>query len=218
MATPAELRVAIEDLAVLADRDTGKLWRQVRSAEQARDGLRDILPDLVRAYVLASATITADWYDEQREASEVPGSFRAIPAEPADLGADTLALWAVGPLFAAEPDWTRSRVLLRGGLQLRIANASRSTVALSAEEDPSAQGWMRAGSGGCAFCAMLIGRGAVYTVASVDFGAHDNCRCSAVPAFSGRPRPVRPYEPSERTASDADRARVRDWIAKHQTT
>ena len=45
--------------------------------------------------------------------------------------------------------------------------------------------------------------------------AHDHCHCSAVPAWSGEPRPVKPYTPSARKATDADRARVRDWIATH---
>jgi hypothetical protein len=30
---------------------------------------------------------------------------------------------------------------------------------------------------------MLIGRGAVYTEASVDFEAHDHCHCGAEPAW-----------------------------------
>lgn len=215
MATPTELRVAITDLATLADRDLAVLWRQVSTADDARDALMDVLPDLVHTYSLASATISADWYDDLRDMVEARGRFRAIPTDPQDLGADSLARWGVAPLYAAEPDWSRARTLVKGGMQLRIANASRYTVAGSSLADPAADGWMRQGSGGCAFCSMLIGRGAVYSEASADFGAHDHCRCSAVPAFKGSPRPVKPYTPSARKASDADRARVRGWIADH---
>lgn len=212
MATPQALRTAITDLAALAGNDLSALWRQVSTPDEAREALQDVLPDLVATYSLASATISADWYDDARDMVEARGRFTAIPAEVGDQGSDVLARWAVGPLFAAEPDWRRAKVLTEGGMQLRIANASRYTVAGSSTADPAADGWQRQGAGSCAFCAMLIGRGSVYTEAGADFAAHDHCRCSAVPAFKGEPRPVKPYTPSKRKASDADRARVREYL------
>lgn len=215
MATPTELKVAITDLATLADADLTALWRQVNTPTEAREALLDVLPSLVETYGAAAATISADWYDDLRDLVEARGRFRAIPAELTDTGTDALARWGVGPLFAAAPDWARARTLVKGGLQLRIANASRYTVVNSSIEDPAAQGWQREGSGGCGFCAMLIGRGAVYTESGADFAAHDHCRCSAVPAFRGEPKPVKPYTPSARKASDADRARVREYLRTH---
>lgn len=215
MATPADLKVAISDLAVLADNDLDALWRQVDSPDQAREALSDVLPELVSTYHLASATLSADWYDEARDLVEARGRFAAIPAEARNLGADALAGWAVGPLFQAEPDWRRARVLVKGGMQLRIASGSRETITGSSIADPAADGWQRQGSGSCAFCAMLIGRGAVYSESGADFAAHDNCDCSAIPAWSGEPRPVKPYTPSARKVSDADRARVREYLRTH---
>src|SRR5450756_974958 len=47
--------------------------------------------------------------------------------------------------------------------------------------DRRARGWARAGTGRCDFCAMLIGRGAVYTEATANFETHDHCGCVAVP-------------------------------------
>ena len=214
VATPQALRTAITDLAVLADNDLDALWRQVTTAEQARDALLDVLPDLIATYGLASAAISADWYDDVREEVGARGRFTAIPAEQKDLGADKLATWAVGPLFTAEPDWARARTLVKGGMQLRIANASRSTVAGSAIADPGADGWMRQGSGECAWCSVLIGRGAVYSEASADFAAHDHCRCSAVPAFGGKARPVKEYTPSPRK-NRADYDRARQWMREN---
>lgn len=215
MATPAALRTAITDLAVLADNDLSALWRQVSTADDARAAMLDVLPGLVRTYHLASATLSADWYDDLRDLIDAKGRFRAIPADDRDLGGDILARWGVAPLYQAEPDWLRAQMLIRGGLQLRIANASRYTVAGSSIQDPAARGWMRDGSGECAFCDMLIGRGAVYSEAGADFAAHDHCNCSAVPAFDGEPRPVKPYTPTARNVTDADRARIRDYIASH---
>lgn len=183
MATPAALRTAVTDLALLADRDLDALWRQVSDAETAREMLKDVLPSLVDTYGLAAATISADWYDEMRDERGVRGRFTAIPAELGDAGTDALAGWGVAPLFQAEPDWAAARTLVAGGLQRRVANRSRYTVARSSVADPGARGWQRTGAGNCDFCSMLIGRGAVYTEASADFESHDHCGCSAVPAF-----------------------------------
>lgn len=184
MATPAALRTAITDLAVLADNDLDTLWRQVSTADQARDALQDVLPGLVETYGLASATLTADWYDDARDLVEARGRFRAIPADLGSAGADALAGWGVSPLYKAEPDWATARSLVAGGLQRRIANASRYTVAGSSIEDPSARGWQRIGSGtSCDFCSMLLGRGAVYTEATASFESHDRCNCGAEPAW-----------------------------------
>lgn len=215
MPTVNQLRDDLAGLHTLAGRDLRRLWRQVGDAVQARDTLTDLLPLLIRSYGAAAATIAADWYDDLRDDLGVPGRFTAVPAVADDLGVEVSARWAVAPLFQAEPDWRRTLVLADGVLQRRVANAARDTISGSAVADPRARGWQRAGVGSCAFCAMLIGRGAVYSEATVDFASHDHCNCYAVPAFGGRPVPVKPYTPSERVATDADRARVRAYLADH---
>ena len=215
MPTVSDLRRSIDGLHVLAANDLRALWRQVSTAVEARQALEDVLPALVATYGAASATVAADWYDELRDELNVSRRFSAIPAEVDPGGAVALARWGVGPLLEGEPDWRRAQTMIDGGLQLRIANAARETVRFSSIEDPSAQGWQRQASGGCEFCQMLASRGVVYSEASADFASHDHCRCFAVPAFKGRARAVKPYTPSERDISDADRARVREWIATH---
>lgn len=206
-------------LAVIgtAERDLRRFWRQFGSADDARDGLLDLLPGLASFYGSAAATLGADWYDDLRDAAGVPGRFTAIPAELPDQGrTDALARWAVGPLYAAEPDFASALTLLLGGFQRIVANADRQTITGSSVADPAARGWQRVGSGGnCVFCAMLIGRGEVYSEASADFASHDHCNCGAVPAFDGEPIPVRSYTPSERTSTPADRARAREYIRTH---
>lgn len=217
MPTAADLRRGVQDLAILAESDLAGLWRQVSTAVQAREALQDVLPALVETYGAAAAAMAADWYDDLRDEVRAPARFTAIPATLEDVGGDVLARWGVAPLFSAEPDWSAARTLIAGGLQRRIANASRETVRLSAVQDPGADGWQRVGDGStCGFCAMLIGRGAVYSEEGADFAAHDHCGCQAAPAWTGLPRPVRPYTPSARTASDADRARAREYIRTHK--
>lgn len=204
----------VDELVRLAARDLGIVWREFSSPAAAVRTLRELLPDLMNMYGSAAATLGADWYDELRDAEGIPGRFTALAAELPDTDrTDALAGWGLSPAFKAEPDWASSLTLVSGGLQRIIANADRQSVAMSAVADPRATGWQRTGTGKCDFCNVLIGRGVVYTKKSADFASHDHCGCVAVPAWGGRPRPVKPYTPSERESSDADRARVRAWLA-----
>lgn len=210
MATPTQLRSRVAGLTRLASRDLHALWRQVTTAAQAQVALNDVLPALIDTYGMAAATVAAEWYDDAREKAGVSGRFTAFPANLPDPGAQALAGWAASSATTLDT----MLPLVLGGVQKRIANAARATVIGSSVADPRADGWQRVGSGECDFCAMLIGRGAVYSETTVDFGAHDNCHCGAAPAFRGEPRPVKPYTPSVRQ-SEADQARAREWIATH---
>lgn len=207
------LRDDVTALTRLAEQDLSVLWRDITEAAQARTALMDVLPALIETYGSAAATLASDWYDEAREEAGVPRRFSAIPVEPGDRGAQSLVGWAVDRATDVETLQT----LLLGGLQRRIADHSRETIMGSALEDPGAKGWSRGGKGGCTsgFCDLLIARGAVYSEATADFASHDHCQCYAVPAFDGEPRPVKAYTPTLRNVSDADRARVRDYLRTH---
>lgn len=215
MPTPSDLRTALLDLSTIAAADLDRLFREITTAEQAEQALLDVLPALTRTYGLAAGAVAADWYDETRDELNVDARFSAIVADVDEGGLDVLARWSVGPLYAAQPDWDSARSLVSGGVQRKIANVARQTVMDSSIEDPKARGWQRSASGGCSFCQMLAGRGAVYSRRTVDFGAHNNCKCVAVPAFEGREVPVRPYTPTLKNISDADRARTRKWMREN---
>lgn len=216
MPTVVQYRSDLDELVRLAQTDLRVLWQQIADARIARELLADILPELLDVYGSAAGTLAADWYDELREELEIRGRFRAIVAELPPAGqTSALAGWAVEDLFSAEPDWVAALTKAEGGLQRLIADVGRGTVTTSSIADPQATGWQRSASGGCGFCQMLASRGAVYSERSVRFGAHDNCRCTAVPAFTGRPVPVEPYKPSERDITDADRARTRQWMREN---
>lgn len=176
----------IETLLALALKDLNLVWRQINSADEAREALTDLLPQLVAVYGSAAATLGADWYDEMREAAGVRGGFRAIPAELPDRGrTDALARWGIGPLFAAEPDFAAARSLVEGGFQRIVADADRLTVLGSSAKDPASGRWQRETTGkSCDFCIMLAGRGAKYRADTADFQAHDSCDCLATPVFS----------------------------------
>lgn len=215
MATPSQLREGVETLTAAAEADLDRVWAEVDAPEEARAALIVVLPVLVETYGEAAATLAADWYDETRAQAGIAGRFTAAPAPPTPAGTDELARWGIGPLFGAEADRAAARSLVAGGTQRRIADVARSTVTQAATADRYARGWQRMGGGDCAFCAMLVARGAVYTEATARFASHDHCDCVAVPAFSGQPLPVEPYTPSKRRVSDADRARVREYLRTH---
>lgn len=168
----------VAELTGLADRDLAVLFGEFDTADDARDGLMDVLPRLVAVYGAAAATLGADWYDEIREAAGIDRRFRAITAEPPG-GTDELARWGIGPLFQDEPDWSSAQTLVAGGLQRRIADADRASVTSSAIADPAAEGWQRVGVGECDYCKERIG--GLYTAA--DFPSHDHCGCVAAPAW-----------------------------------
>lgn len=210
MATPEQLRSDIDTLVREARADVARLRRQALDPKALNAALHDILPPLVDTYGLAAASVAADWYDEYRDGMEVSGRFRALAADIRDSGVHELIGWAEAEAATTDSLWP----LIEGGLQRRITNFSRKSIMDSTSADPRADGWQRVGSGECQFCEMLIGRGAVYTESTADFAAHDDCKCNAVPAFGGKPRPVKPYTPSER-GSEADQARAKAWIAKN---
>lgn len=215
MPTTDDLRTGVGAVATLAIAALHDLWQQVLDAMRAKEVLAELLPPLIDSYGSAAATFAADWYDDYRDQSEVHGLFTATPVEIGDRGALELAGWAVGPLFGAEPDWETAVTLVDGGLQRRIADVARDTIITSSLADPASDGWQRVGDGSCAFCQMLIARGAVYSEANVDFASHDWCNCGVAPAFGGKVRPVKPYTPTSRNITDADRARVRKYLRTH---
>lgn len=101
------------------------------------------------------------------------------------------------------------------GSSLRHAlDGGRDVVAQSTAVDPRTVGWRRVGDGSsCRFCRMLIGRGEVYDASSATFASHDHCGCTAEPAFGGQRVSVAQFAASKRRKTEADRARVREFLA-----
>ena len=222
MPTPDDLRRDVARLTGLADRDLATIWRQVSTALEAQEALNDVLPALVRQYGEAAALLASEWYDDLREQyldGDVP-RFSAYPARLDDQGIYSLTGWA----REHANDVEAMRALIAGGMSRRIADWARETVMASSFADPRAEGWMRVGrASSCAFCRMLVSRGAVYTRSTVKFASHDDCNCGAAPKFGGaadvfdvdeyRRSARRWRNQNEKTESaEADDARARAWI------
>lgn len=173
------LRSETASLVRLADRDLTRLWRLVANGAAADEALHDLLPAIVREYGAAGAALAAEWYDQQREKVGAKGRFTALPLEADDRGTHAL----IGASLTQARNDETLRALILGGVQRRITDHARLTVANNAVTDRAAQGWVRVGSGGaCDWCDQYLD-GEVRTVAGYDFDAHDNCNCSVVPAF-----------------------------------
>lgn len=189
LAEIALYRAALRDVNTLAQRDLLTSWRQfdLSNADKVRDGLMDVLPNLITDYHLTAATVAADWYDIQRHALGAKKKFQAVMASPPkDARGVVMARWGVGPMYGdSAPDIAAPLVLSKvsGGLERLVLNGARDTITGSTAKDPGRVGWARVTSGGCDFCEMLADRGAVYDEAAADFEAHDHCSCSAVPVF-----------------------------------
>lgn len=168
------MRIAQNDLRLILD--------PITDADQVRDTMKATLPRLVAIYGAASATLAANWYDDLRDATTARRRFIAIPAELPDIErTDSLAGWAVTPLYSATPDMPTALALVGGGLQRIITDAARQTVTQSSVQDRAAQGWTWASSGGCPFC--VDHDGDFFTGADDELRSHDNCQCLAAPAF-----------------------------------
>ena len=173
------LRSETASLVRLADRDLSRLWRLVANGAAADEALHDLLPAIVREYGAAGGAMAAEWYDQQREKVDAKGRFFADPIVPDDHGTHAL----VGAAVTQARDDTTLKTLILGGVQRRLADHVRLTVANNSVTDRAAQGWVRVGSGGaCDWCDQYID-GEVRTVEGYDFDAHDNCQCSVDVAF-----------------------------------
>lgn len=174
------LRAETDQLVGLANRDLTRLWGLVANGAAVDEALYDLLPAIVREYGAAGGALAAEWYEQQREKAGVRGRFTALPIDPNDRGAQAL----VGYALATAIDDTSLKTLIHGGVQRRVADHVRLTVANNSVTDRAAQGWVRVGEGACksGWCDQYID-GEVRTVAGYDFDAHDNCRCGVVPAF-----------------------------------
>ena len=164
---PLESPPLADLVAAINDAAAADLWNTigpVDSPDAALQALLDTLPPIIDKYGLAAGAVSADWYENDRDAHLIRGTFNAEVPDMGDTGAEELARWAVTPLYQDTPDWAAAQSRTEGGLQRRVANHSRQTIMSAAVADPESRGWQRvtAGAGGCGFCTMLASRGVVY--------------------------------------------------------
>lgn len=185
----AETQAALSQLwqAVLDPADlAGSFTRFTLGAEQL------ILAARSRGQITAQA-----FYQESRALAGIVDELPIVAPVEQSVQADLAALYSTGLATAqrqlskgANVDFAlqAAQAAVLRAAQRRILDAPRQRLIDLSEADENATGWARVGDGHpCYFCAMLIGRGPVYTEQTVRFRAHDGCGCSAKPVFKNDP-------------------------------
>jgi hypothetical protein len=149
---------------------------------------------LVETNRQTSSGLAASYLRAFRKAHNVPGEVKPVFAEPlivdqlqSSLHTTSVAAAknAAGRGVVAEVAMADSLTLSQGAMARLVLNAGRQTVVATLQADDEARGYQRVlGGGGCDFCQMLAGRGAVYGEQSAEFEAHDHCGCSAEPVYA----------------------------------
>jgi hypothetical protein len=97
------------------------------------------------------------------------------PATVKRLTGTGLSIPQAGALALAATERYTERAVLEGG---------RTTLMSAVARDKDAVGYARVSARTpCAFCAMLISRGPVYSAGTAGFLAHDGCACEPMPVF-----------------------------------
>jgi hypothetical protein len=158
---------------------------------------------LIGEYGHASSTLAADFYDAERVAARVTGTF-TVPLldPPPDEQVDSSLRWATKDLWPRDPEDPATTEAQRAPIEKRldaaevkaeavaqklVTDQGRGTVRNAVQRDRQAVGWARtAALGACAFCKLLATRGMVYKADTVKFRSHDGCHCGAIPVFRGQ--------------------------------
>lgn len=199
------LRAAQLGLTRLLVRDVRGLRRLIIPSR-----LRSSVPDWMTAmqaiidqYARVSSALAADFYDGQRAAAGVPGTFTVPVADPPPgEQAEASLRWASKDVWERDPEDPATTDAQREPLEVRleqaekkaeavaqklVADAGRGTVQEAVRQDRQATAWARAAAlGACSFCKLLAMRGAVYKQDTADFQAHDGCHCGVIPVFRGQ--------------------------------
>jgi hypothetical protein len=181
-----------------------------------RADLLEGVPEVVAYFSEGSAALAADFYDDEREAAGARGLYLAEPVivDRAEKIRNAVA-WAAAPLLEPSGDATPQQRLAEI-VQYETARPYRDTITANRQRDPEAVGWRRLASGGCKFCQMLAGRGAVYRQDTARFASHTNCHCTAQPVFksndTGEEADVLQYVASKRNRTASERRQLREYL------
>lgn len=177
-------------------RDMASMWRDTFDLSDVRASSTLVTArslDLIEPAHRQSASNGAAYYGRVRGAAGVGG---AVAIEPVAFAAgpvrDTMTYTSRVALLQSikagkTPEQAAHTALTRTlGSAARIATSGgRDTITRTMRGDKRAKGWQRVTGGEpCYFCAMLSGRGGVYSSDTVDFETHDFCQCEPEPVFS----------------------------------
>lgn len=164
-------------LAITADSQARRVWDDTLDPNNLRRTQpiwRNAILQLLELWWNVSARTAAQYLPRFREAETGDGSFRtAVPrfnrskaVRELDWTGAVNVLWHIAKGDTQEAAWAAARELFLNTFHEAVLTGGRTTVEQWAKQDPKAIGWRRVSDGNpCAFCAMLVSRGPVYTSA-----------------------------------------------------
>jgi hypothetical protein len=173
------------------------LWLQLVHPESVNAGWSQFEPlanGIVNTHYNMTAASAAEYYSASRVVAG--NTYLNVPGVQPDEAYIAKVLNIMGPGMYAhyakdnppENASTMAANGLKGSVTRLVLMGGRDTVTGTSQQDPVAKGWERViEPGACSFCSMLAGRGAVYKESTVDFRAHDHCKCVARAVFIGEP-------------------------------
>lgn len=217
--TPVESKALLTQLVDDAE-DTARwmLGRTSGSWQSRRLQMLDTVPDVAAYYSDASAALGAELYDARR--AGVAGGFVAAPIVlDRTVRIRRGIAWASLPLELFDVDASGDR--FAEVIRSETMRPYRDTILGNGKHDGMYVGWTRiTRSGSCGFCLALADRGAVYKKSTAIFAAHNNCLCTAAPAFVGQPHgpevSVEAYTASKRRRTAEENERTRAWAAGYE--
>lgn len=181
--------------------------------------LRSALTILTVGRRQAAGTAQA-YYGNAREAAGLSKIVPAIRVPPLDVKAAATSLLVTGPVSVKKQlsNGVALQAAVDSAMRQTMAYGKRATLSGGREAliavtnaDSDANGWARVSDGQpCAFCAMLVSRGPVYSQDGVDFKAHDGCGCGVRPWFEGDPDGG--WSPDARALNDLYQANKADGL------
>ncbi|MFE1361320.1 VG15 protein [Streptomyces harbinensis] len=172
----------------------------LRADTRSIDGWWERISPAVRREILLGQSALAALARTYLRAHAAAEGVRLEPVvvEPNTPQVDT-SLFVTGPVafkeaMAAHADETAAvramATQLEGSATRLLMEGPRQTTTRTFQERRVVEGWRRVAAGrGCAFCLMLVGRGAIYSRTSVHFRSHDHCRCTGVLVYRRESEP-----------------------------
>lgn len=159
--------LTLSQLSTAALGDLRALMNAVEGLAPARQQavLQEAFPEVFNPYAAASSAVSASFYEEVREFSEVRGSFDAETLDSVDAGRwGALVGFGSSPRALEQGGAALVFSLLSGGLTQVLTEFAADTIAGNAALDPVTVGYQRVPKPGCcSFCALLASRSAAYT-------------------------------------------------------
>jgi hypothetical protein len=140
----------------------------------------------------ASGLLTGSYFSAFHEAEDAAGSPVVRLAQRVGLEDVAPNLRLVGPVWASRSgDMASFTSNVSSEVVRRVLEGERETLLQSVEATDSCIGYYRVTDGSpCAFCALMVARGAVYSARTVRFEAHRGCACTGEPLYRRDQPPV----------------------------